>query len=1005
MSATAAVLPAEILHALPGRVRVSLPNWSGQGRRDIEDRLAAEPGVRRVRANPVTGNVLIQFDPRARRQEQILAAVRALAPQPGTGIPIPITLDTPPAVGERAGDVRRARIAVRGLDRDPELARRVEMYLAQRPGVKLVRAAPLTGRVLVEFDAAQVSQTELLRDVSDLELPLDATEDRPLHPLERGPLLRHFTRVTGAALGFALLTARGALGIAGPLAGSSGGAERAAIVGVTLNMPAVRAGLRHLLGKNAADVLIAATGSVTLALSGNRVGMGLAALEGALSGTAAFNKRASWQRHEEVEAQTTPARPGDVVRFEAEDRAPRAAAILAGAGTAIGADGLPVALAPGRIAPAGARLFGGPFSAELLAGEAFDPLTRAVAPRETLMNRYLKANGIASLGYAALMAVLTRSPQRALATVLLFNPRTAVTGAESAESAAWSRVIRGGATYVGTRPARKLTRPDLLLLSSPRLLTDGLEVASVLPLSDAYTTEDIERRAAALSLAAGSPWGRVFANAAVTVLADGAFDGETAGGTFGDVRYTLGPVTTEQGWAGVEHLRERGEYVLLLRREDDTWPVGVIGLRPKLAPDVEALAEACAAHDIELGLVAGDSPHAAEAIIRRTGAAIHTFEAALPAITAVQERGGLVAVVADSVEAAAAFDLADLAVGLTDGRSEFPARADLLAPDLTAVAEVVAATTRRDTSVRNSVILAAIANLAGAAWGLHRRPGLLKASNILYATALISLADSWLRQRGGERPQWATARFVDPRPERWGRRDIESVLRALNTAETGLTSEEAASRVAPAALESKRDPLWKPVLDELTSPLTGILLAGGLVSLATGRFLDVVMIGGVIAANVSMGVWQNGMATRAADTVAELGIPTARVLRDGQPTTISATEVVPGDILLIAAGDRVAADARMLTSQGIEVDDAALTGESLPVAKGPDAASEADRIILDGSDVVAGTGRAIVVAVGPKTRMGATAAAMTMEREGTSPLDFHLNRILKLAIPTSVATG
>src|SRR3954454_15880052 len=105
MSAAVAISQPQILHAIPGRVRVSLPGWSGQGHRSIESGLSDVPGVRLVRANPVTGNVVIQFDPRKGKQESILAAVRALAPDRGANTAT--TLDTPPAIKERAGERQR----------------------------------------------------------------------------------------------------------------------------------------------------------------------------------------------------------------------------------------------------------------------------------------------------------------------------------------------------------------------------------------------------------------------------------------------------------------------------------------------------------------------------------------------------------------------------------------------------------------------------------------------------------------------------------------------------------------------------------------------------------------------------------------------------------------------------------------------------------------------------------------------------------------------------------
>jgi calcium-translocating P-type ATPase len=101
----------------------------------------------------------------------------------------------------------------------------------------------------------------------------------------------------------------------------------------------------------------------------------------------------------------------------------------------------------------------------------------------------------------------------------------------------------------------------------------------------------------------------------------------------------------------------------------------------------------------------------------------------------------------------------------------------------------------------------------------------------------------------------------------------------------------------------------------------------------------------------------------------------------------------------------VTADARLLSASGLEVDEASLTGESLPVVKAPDADSDLARIVLEGSDVVVGTGRAVVVAVGRQTRLGATALTLSLERDEDSPLHTRLGRILQIAVPVAVSGG
>jgi magnesium-transporting ATPase (P-type) len=195
------------------------------------------------------------------------------------------------------------------------------------------------------------------------------------------------------------------------------------------------------------------------------------------------------------------------------------------------------------------------------------------------------------------------------------------------------------------------------------------------------------------------------------------------------------------------------------------------------------------------------------------------------------------------------------------------------------------------------------------------------------------------------------------------------------------------------------------LLDQLRSPLSGILAAGAGVSLLLGSTADVFMIGAMLAANAAIGTWQEREAGRAAEALEQMGAATATVLRDGQPVTVPASEVVPGDVLLLAPGDRVAADARILSAHGLEVDEAALTGESLPVVKAPDGGTDASRIVLEGSDVTVGAGKAVVVAVGHQTRLGATAAALALDETQQSPLGIRLSKLLRQFLPIAAAGG
>ncbi len=408
-------------------------------------------------------------------------------------------------------------------------------------------------------------------------------------------------------------------------------------------------------------------------------------------------------------------------------------------------------------------------------------------------------------------------------------------------------------------------------------------------------------------------------------------------------------------------------------------PLGFVTLRPRLDARATHLVETCRRLGVRLEILSAGRPIAAEVVARRAGATLAGSADAVAVIRERQETGAFVAFLSDSAQAAPGFAACDLAIGLAPAPTgQFPARADLLAPDLEAVVPGIleAGCSPPRGPVRDGVVYSAAANVFGAIWGYRGRPGVERASFAVYVAALAALGDGWLRLRGGKRARSSLSQLVDPHPERWGRQSIADVLKALNSTPAGLSSTLADERLRerPRSIHSRQ--VAAAVLEQVRSPVNGILTGGALLALiAGGAALDVVIIGTTVAVNVGIGVWQERQAGKAVEALRRLGTSTARVLRDGVAVTLPASAVVPGDVLLLAPGDRVAADALMLEGRSLEVDEAALTGESVPVAKSADeGAAPESRIVLEGSGVVVGTGRVVVVAAGRGTRLGATTA-------------------------------
>lgn len=213
----------------------------------------------------------------------------------------------------------------------------------------------------------------------------------------------------------------------------------------------------------------------------------------------------------------------------------------------------------------------------------------------------------------------------------------------------------------------------------------------------------------------------------------------------------------------------------------------------------------------------------------------------------------------------------------------------------------------------------------------------------------------------------------------WAARDAADVLERLGTGPGGLSSAEAARRLAvhgPNSLPRGGHPAVAIFLRQLKNPLLGLLLAAVSVSFVVGQRLDAAIIVGILLLSVVLGFVDEFRADRSARMLEARLTRTARVLRDGEIQRVDAESLVPGDILVVEVGDIIAADARVLEANDLAVDESIATGESLPAEKRAEAGGEPGlpTMLLSGTVVRSGRGRAVVVATGPRTMVGAVSA-------------------------------
>jgi Ca2+-transporting ATPase len=226
--------------------------------------------------------------------------------------------------------------------------------------------------------------------------------------------------------------------------------------------------------------------------------------------------------------------------------------------------------------------------------------------------------------------------------------------------------------------------------------------------------------------------------------------------------------------------------------------------------------------------------------------------------------------------------------------------------------------------------------------------------------------------------------------------------RAPSQAHRGLTAAEAASRLlrdGPNALDARRRraPL-RAIASVAGEPMLLLLAAAAGLYAWLGEWLDATAMLASVAFVVLLNIYQNLRAERALDALRELTAPRARVLRDGVQAVVAAETLVVGDLLLVAQGDRITADARVLEGAGIEVDESLLTGESVPVPK-----SANDAALRAGTFVVQGEGIAEVTATGAGTEFGRLGDSLASVRRAESPLRQQIRRLVGIFAPISLA--
>ncbi|AFM32300.1 MULTISPECIES: HAD-IC family P-type ATPase [Stutzerimonas stutzeri subgroup] len=257
----------------------------------------------------------------------------------------------------------------------------------------------------------------------------------------------------------------------------------------------------------------------------------------------------------------------------------------------------------------------------------------------------------------------------------------------------------------------------------------------------------------------------------------------------------------------------------------------------------------------------------------------------------------------------------------------------------------------------------------------------------------------------------------DPQTQsnRWHARQSDEALLELESSSAGLSHEQARQRLlqyGPNRLdEAKPASVWQRLLRHLNNLLLYVLIAAALVTGLMGHLVDTFVILAVVVVNVVIGFVQEGKAEKALQAIRHLLAPHAVVLRDGRQQNLDAAELVPGDVVLLASGDSLPADVRLLQARNLRIDEAALTGESVPVDKQVEAvaddASIGDRLCMGyaGTLVTQGQARAVVVATGAATEIGRIGTMLESVEQGTTPLLRKMSDVGRALTAVILAAG
>jgi cation-transporting ATPase I len=614
---------------------------------------------------------------------------------------------------------------------------------------------------------------------------------------------------------------------------------------------------------------------------------------------------------------------------------------------------------------------------------AVDLGERPVTLRRGPIEAYSDGASLAAMPAFAVALAASGNPRRAANVLLAGNPKPARRGRDAFASQLGRMLSRRDVVVMDASVLRRLDRIDTFLLDARVLLTGRRQIGEVfVPVSSRFHNGEARRRALGLFDGAAPAASRRRKGWRLASLSE----------LKRDLPSSFRPALRSLG-------KGKREVVGLVRRDE---LVALADVVPELDPLASALVERLRQEGSEV-VVAGRSADVA------TMLGIEEVTAGGPrcaeSVRELQADGRGVAFV--SGQAHGALAAADCGIGVLRRGAPAPWGADVICgPSLDDVCFLVESVRVARGVSRRASQLSLVGSGVGGAWaavgprrGADRRAQLAVNSAALAAQASGTWSAYCLRH---------TPEAVPETPPEWQALEADDVLESLGSSAGGLSSCEARARRQKEKSQSELESFAEALVDELANPLTPILALGAALSAAVGSASDAALVGGVVVANSAIGSLQRLRTERSIRRLEETRKVTATTRRDGSQVRLQAGELVTGDVVELAPGELVPADCRIVATQGCEVDESSLTGESVPVRKSADpsfAASVVERssMLYEGTTVVTGTAAAVVVATGAATEVGRSLAGTKEAPE--SGVESRLKHLTTATAPLTLASG